>query len=74
MSLPLTVLTTRLELIAATAETVSLEVHNVEQFATALGVPLRPVGLLHSTMKVRNGGAWRCYSAMRALWAGLSGT
>jgi len=35
MSLPLTVLTTHLELIAATAETVSLELHNVEQFATA---------------------------------------
>src|SRR3954470_6504529 len=33
-----TVLTTRLELIAATAETVSLELRNVEQFATALGV------------------------------------
>lgn len=31
---PLTVLTTRLELIASTAETVSLELHNVEQFAT----------------------------------------
>src|SRR4051812_7761002 len=37
---PLTVLTTRLELIAATAETVSLELRNVEQFATALGVPV----------------------------------
>ena len=36
----LTVLTNRLELIAATAETVSLELHNVEQFATALGVPV----------------------------------
>jgi [ribosomal protein S5]-alanine N-acetyltransferase len=34
------VLTTRLELIAATAETVSLELRNVEQFATALGVPV----------------------------------
>jgi RimJ/RimL family protein N-acetyltransferase len=40
MPLPLTVLTTRLELIAATAESVSLELHNVEQFATALGVPV----------------------------------
>ena len=40
MSLPLAVLTTRLELIAATAETVSLELHNIEQFATALGVPV----------------------------------
>jgi len=27
-------------LIAATAETVSLELRNVEQFATALGVPV----------------------------------
>jgi ribosomal-protein-alanine N-acetyltransferase len=35
-----TVLTTRLELIAATAETVSLELRNVVQFATALGVPV----------------------------------
>ena len=34
-----TVLTARLEVIAATAETVSLELRNVEQFATALGVP-----------------------------------
>ena len=40
MSLPLTVLTTRLELIAATAETVSLELRNVDQFATALVVPV----------------------------------
>src|SRR5258705_3378958 len=40
MSLPLTVRTTRLELIAATVETVSVELHNVEQFATALGVPV----------------------------------
>jgi ribosomal-protein-alanine N-acetyltransferase len=40
MSLPLTVLTSRLELVAATTETVSLELHNVEQFATALGVPV----------------------------------
>jgi hypothetical protein len=39
MSLPLTVLTTRLELIAAAAETVSLELHNIEQLATALDVP-----------------------------------
>src|SRR5258705_2003346 len=40
MSLPLTVRTTRLELIAATVETVSVELHNVEQFATALDVPV----------------------------------
>jgi len=40
MSLPETVLTARLELIAATAETVSLELRNVEQFATTLGVPV----------------------------------
>src|SRR3954464_491660 len=40
MSLPLTLRTTRLELIAATAETVSVELHNVEQFATALAVPV----------------------------------
>src|SRR5438093_4424674 len=40
MLLPLTVLTTRLELIAATADTVWLELRNVEQFATALGVPV----------------------------------
>jgi ribosomal-protein-alanine N-acetyltransferase len=40
MSLSLTVLTTRLELIAATAETMSLELHDVEQFATALSVPV----------------------------------
>src|SRR3954464_10866782 len=38
MSLPLTLRTTRLELIAATAETVSSELHNIEQFATTLGV------------------------------------
>src|SRR5438045_4924298 len=40
MSLPVTVLTPRLDLVAATAETVSVELHNVEQFATALGVPV----------------------------------
>ena len=34
-----TVLTARLEVIAATTGTVSLELRNVEQFATALGVP-----------------------------------
>jgi len=40
MSLPLIVLTARLELIAATTETVTLELHDVEQFATALRVPV----------------------------------
>src|SRR3954468_24699550 len=40
MSFPLTVLPSRLELIAATAESVLLELDNIEQFATALGVPV----------------------------------
>jgi len=40
MALPLTLLTPRLELNAATAETVSLELHDVERFATVLGVPV----------------------------------
>jgi hypothetical protein len=57
MSLPLTVLTTQLELIAATAETVSLELRNVEQFATgelsrqcSRAPPIRVVEFAHQLL------------------------